>query len=61
MDVVSLLIFVAIIVIAFFRKNNIGILALAAGVIAVRIFGLTDKDLINSVSVSLFTTLVVKH
>ncbi len=58
MDVVSLLIFVAIIVIAFFRKNNIGILALAAGVIAVRIFGLTDKDLINSVSVSLFTTLV---
>lgn len=39
MDVVSLLIFVAIIIIAFFRKNNIGVLALAAGVIAVRILG----------------------
>lgn len=58
MDIISLLLFVAIIVLAFFRKNNIGVLALAAGVIAVRIFGLTDNDLIGSVSVSLFTTLV---
>lgn len=58
MDIISLLFFVAIIVLAFFRKNNIGVLALAAGVIAVRIFGLTDNDLIGSVSVSLFTTLV---
>lgn len=58
MDIISLLFFVAIIVVAFFRKNNIGVLALAAGVIAVRIFGLTDGDLIGSVSVSLFTTLV---
>ena len=58
MDVISLLIFVVIIIVAFFRKNNIGILAIAVGVIAIRIFGLTDKDFISSISVSLFTTLV---
>ena len=58
MDVVSLILFVAIIALAFFRKNNIGILALAVGVIAVRLFGMKDKDLISAVSSSLFVTLV---
>ena len=58
MDVVSLILFVAIIVIAFFRKNNIGVLALAVGVLAVRLFGMKDKDLISAVSSSLFVTLV---
>lgn len=58
MDVVSLILFVAVIALAFFRKNNIGVLALAAGVIAVRLFGMNDKTLIGAVSASLFTTLV---
>ena len=58
MDKVALLIFVAAIVLAFVRKNNIGIIALALGVVAVRLFGLTDKDLYSSISTSLFSALV---
>ena len=58
MAIISIVLFIATIILAFVRKNNIGVLAMAIGVIAVRIFGLTDKDLINGVSVSLFVTLV---
>ena len=58
MAIISIILFVATIALAFIRKNNIGVLAMAIGVIAVRIFGLTDKDLIGGISVSLFTTLV---
>lgn len=38
MDIIALLLFLGVIIIAFVRKNNAGILALAIGVIAVRIF-----------------------
>lgn len=58
MDLVAILIFLGVIVIAFIRKNNVGLIALAAGAIAVRIFGLTDKALIAGISASMFTTLV---
>lgn len=58
MDVLSLIIFLAVIVLAFLRKSNVGIVALGVGVIAVRIFGLTDKNLIAGVSSSMFVTLV---
>lgn len=58
LDIASLLVFIAVIAVAFFRKNNIGILALGTGVIAVRLFGLSDRDLLGAISVSLFTTLV---
>ena len=58
MAILSIIFFFAAIILAFVRKNNIGILAMAIGVIAVRVFGLTDKDLIGGISVSLFTTLV---
>lgn len=58
MDVLSLILFIVVIALAFFRKNNIGVLALAAGVVAVRLFGMNDKALIGAVSVSLFVTLV---
>lgn len=37
MDIIALLLFLGVIIIAFVRKNNAGILALAIGVIAVRI------------------------
>ena len=57
-DVLSLIIFIAVIILAFIRKNNVGIIALAVGVIAVRIFGMTDKNLISGVSSSMFVTLV---
>lgn len=39
-------------------KSTVGILAIAAGVIAVRLFGMTDKDLIGGISASMFVTLV---
>lgn len=57
MDIVALILFVLTIVLAFVRKINIGIVALAVGAIAVRIFGLKDKDILDGVSVSLFITL----
>lgn len=47
-DVISLLLFIGVILLAFFRKVNVGVVALAVGAIAVRIFGLTDKQLIIS-------------
>ncbi|MDY2647469.1 MAG: SLC13 family permease [Pyramidobacter porci] len=58
MDVLSLILFIIVIALAFFRKNNIGVLALAVGVVAVRLFGMNDRALIGAVSVSLFVTLV---
>ena len=58
MDVLSLILFIVVIALAFFRKNNIGVLALAVGVVAVRLFGMNDRALIGAVNVSLFVTLV---
>ncbi len=58
MDVIALVIFLGVIILAFVRKINVGILAVAAGVIAVRLFGMTDKDLIGGFSSSMFVTLV---
>lgn len=58
-DIISLVIFIAVILLAFFRKVNVGIVALTAGVIAVRVFGMNDKALIAGISASMFTTLVV--
>lgn len=58
MAVLSIVLFFAAIILAFVRKNNIGILSIAIGVIAVRLFGLTDKDLISGFSTSLLTTLM---
>ena len=56
-DILSLVIFIAVIILAFIRKNNVGVLALAIGVIAVRLFGMTDKNLLAGVSSSMFVTL----
>lgn len=57
-DIISLVIFIAVILLAFFRKVNVGIVALTASVIAVRVFGMNDKALIAGISASMFTTLV---
>ena len=56
-DILSLIIFIAVIILAFVRKNNVGVIALAVGVIAVRLFGMTDKNLLSGVSASMFITL----
>lgn len=58
MDVLALVIFLGVIILAFIRKINIGVLALAVGVLAVRVFGMTDSNLISGISSSMFTTLV---
>lgn len=58
MDLLALLLFLTAIILAFIRHVNIGIVALAMGVIGVRIFGLTDKDLISGISSGMFCTLV---
>lgn len=58
MDIVALIVFIGVILLAFFRKVNVGVVALTIGVIAVRIFGLTDKDLYGGISASMFATLV---
>lgn len=58
MDVIALLIFLGTIIIAFIRKINVGVLALAVGVVAVRIFGLEESALISAISSSMFATLV---
>ncbi len=57
MDILSLIIFLAVIVIAFIRKINVGVLAFAVAVFAVRIFGLSDGDIIGGISASMFMTL----
>lgn len=57
-DIISLVLFIVVILLAFFRKVNVGVVAVTFGVIMVRIFGLTDKDLIGGFSTSMFTTLV---
>ena len=58
LDIISLIIFIAVIILAFIRKNNVGVIALAVGVIAVRLFGMGDKDLLSGVSASMFITLL---
>lgn len=57
-DIISLVLFIVVILLAFFRKVNVGVVAVTFGVVMVRIFGLTDKDLIGGFSTSMFTTLV---
>lgn len=58
MDILALVLFLGVILVAFIRKTNVGVLALAAAVIAVRIFGMADKDILSGISSSMFATLV---
>lgn len=58
MAVYSLILFVAAIIIVFFRKNNIGVLAMTLGTIGIRFFGISDKQFIAGINIGLFTTLV---
>lgn len=57
MDVLSIIVFLAIIVFAFWRKTNIGVLAFAASLILGRIVGMNEKDIVKGVSQNLFVTL----
>lgn len=57
MDVLSLILFVAIIALAFWRKTNMGVLAFAAAMILGRALGMSDKEIVKGLSSSLFVTL----
>lgn len=63
MAVISILFFVAVILLGFFRKTNVGILAFGLGMVAVRVcsstgeFSLTDATLVKAVSSSTFVML----
>lgn len=57
MDVVSIILFIALIALAFWRKTNMGVLAFGAALILGRVLGLTDKEVVKSLSSSLFVTL----
>ena len=57
-DVISIIFFLAAIIIAFVRHVNVGIVAIAVGALTVHLFGLKDKDLISGISSGMFCTLV---
>lgn len=57
-DIISILFFVTAIVLAFIRKINIGIVALALAVPCTMLIGMPGKEVINGVNGHLFITLV---
>lgn len=57
MDIISLLLFLGLLILAFTRKTNMGVLAFGAALILGRIVGLTDKEIVKTLSSSLFVTL----
>lgn len=63
MALVSILFFLAVILLGAFRKTNVGVLAFGIGMIAVRVcsmtgeFALTDTELVKAVSASTFVML----
>ena len=58
MDVISLIVFVVVVIVAFLKKMNVGLLSIAVAVVLGRFFGITDKVIISGFSTSLFITLV---
>ena len=58
MPLLTLLFLVGAIVIGFFRKVNVGILAIALALFIGRITGMTDKEIIEGFNASLFIMLV---
>jgi len=57
MDIISLLLFLALLILAFTRKTNMGVLAFGAALILGRVIGMTDKEIVKTLSSSLFVTL----
>ncbi len=57
-DIISILFFIAAIVLAFIRKINIGIVALAVAVPCTMLIGMPGKEIIAGINGGLFLTLV---
>ena len=58
MDLVSLLVFVAVIVLAFACKINSGLLAIAASLVLARLAGISDKMLLGLFDSKMFIMLL---
>ncbi len=58
MDVFSLVIFIILIILAFIRKINIGILSFGAAMILGKLIGMSEKAIVGGFNSSLFVTLV---
>ncbi len=58
LSVISLIVLIAVILVAYKAKINIGILALAVAIILARIGGISDKDMYSSINLNVFWTLV---
>ena len=57
MDLASLIVFVAVIALAFLLKKNTGILAIAAALILARLGGISDKELLGMFDSKMFLML----
>lgn len=57
MAIVCWIVFFALLILAFVRKTNMGILAFGAALILGRVIGMTDKEIVKTLSQSLFVTL----
>lgn len=57
MDVISLVIFLIILILGFWRKVNVGVLSFGIALILGRIIGLQDKEVVKMLSSKLFLTL----
>ena len=57
MAIVCWIVFFALLILAFVRKTNMGFLAFGAALILGHIIGMTDKEIVKTLSQSLFVTL----
>ena len=57
MAIVCWIVFIVLLILAFTRKTNLGVLAFGAALILGRLIGMTDKEIVKTLSSSLFVTL----
>lgn len=58
LSIISLIVLVAVIVIAYVSKLNLGIIALAVAIILARIGGISDSDMYGGINLNVFWTLI---
>ena len=58
MELISLIVFVAVIALAFLLKTNTGLVAIAASLILARVAGISDKELLGMFDSKMFIMLL---
>ena len=58
MELISLIVFVAVIALAFLLKTNTGLVAIAASLILARVAGISDKELLGMFDSTMFIMLL---